>query len=107
AAVKVEKSMARSNVTRTLDIVVALGPIGVLLTTCGAVVEATWALPRAAARLRMPPVTTLPCNAVEFFFVARICPMTCLYVQVGFFAPTSAAAPLTNGVAIDVPLRFP
>src|SRR4051794_16295660 len=90
APVKVARLTGRSNVTRTLDMVVAVGPIGTLLTTCGAGGGA----PRAAARLRMPPVATLSVRAEDFSAVPRIWTMTCLYVQVGFFDHTRAAAPV-------------
>src|SRR5437667_376598 len=96
AVVKVEKFMARSNVTRTLETVTAVGPIGTLLTMTGAGGGA----PTAAAALTMPPVTTLPVRAVDFSAVARIWSMTWPYFQVGWAAHTSAAVPATNGVAI-------
>src|SRR2546421_615086 len=88
AAVNVEKFMARSNVTRTLVIDDELGPIATLLTIFGAVTEAAWAAPTAAATLRIPPVATFPVSAVDFSAVPRICAMTCLYVHVGFFDQT-------------------
>src|SRR5262249_20138465 len=102
-AVKVEKFMARSNVTRTLVTVFVSGPMGTALTIRGAVTGA----PTAAARLTIPPVATLPASAVDFSAVLRLWAMTWVYFQVGFFAQTRAAAPVTNGVDIEVPLISP
>src|SRR5262245_55512177 len=104
AAVKVAKLMARSNVTRTLETLVGLGPIGTALTIWG---SPPAGVPTAAAALTMPPEATLPARAEDLSAVARIWEMTWRYVQVGFFDHTSAATPVTNGVAIDVPLLSP
>src|SRR5437773_329642 len=94
AAVNVEKFIARSNVTRTLVIAVALGPIATLPTIFGALTDSAWAVPTAAVTLGMPPVATLPARAVDLSAVPRIWPMTCLYVHVGFFDHTRATAPV-------------
>src|SRR5262249_31319851 len=106
-AVNVDRFIGRSNVTRTLLIVLLVGPIATLETTCGADVEVAWTAPTAGAASTMPPEATLPARAEDLSAVARIWEMTWRYVQVGFFDHTSAATPVTNGVAIEVPLLSP
>src|SRR5262245_51630268 len=67
AGVSDENSIARSNITRTLESVVAVGPFETSDTTRGGVVVPSgWAAPTAVAALTTPPVATLPVRAVDF-----------------------------------------
>ena len=60
--------------------------------------------PTAALTLSSPPVATLPCNAVSGVVEERIADRISAAVASGLAAASSATAPVTCGVAIDVPL---
>src|SRR5262249_38674769 len=65
--------------------------------------RATRGAKSARRRSTTPPETVLPARAGSGRVVARIRARSCCAVQVGFWAATRAATPVTIGVAIEVP----
>ena len=58
---------------------------------------------RAAVTSRAPPVATLPVNAAALCTLESSAVRSCATVSVGYEDSSTAAAPATCGVAIDVP----
>src|SRR5262245_61658759 len=75
-------------------------PMGLAETT-----YAPFGLATAAAAFRRPPVVTLPTRLGSAVVWSRIASMTWLIDQLGWAASTRATVPVTNGAAIEVPLR--
>src|SRR5579872_6355897 len=97
------------NVTCNSEIVFA-GPIRVSLMILGGPVTTgggggtTGVQPTAAPALTRPPPIALPLSTGSLVAVFTTSVMTCWAVQLGCSLQTRSITPLTNGVAIDVPV---
>src|SRR5262249_37709918 len=104
SVVNVDGSIASLNVRRTPDTADEL-PSSAADVTRGPDVSVPPDAASALATLSRPPDATLPLRPATGSTLVRIREMTWLYVSEGFWPQTSAMAPVTCGVAIDVPLN--